>query len=115
VRCDRLIRALGIVPLAFFLLPLCVQAQSQSSYFAAADLDHDKRLSLVEFQEWMSYAFHRMDANHNDVLEPEEQHVTRATRLTLAELHTRQAEQFRRQDKNGDGYLSQKEFLAPPG
>jgi anionic cell wall polymer biosynthesis LytR-Cps2A-Psr (LCP) family protein len=56
-----------------------------------------------------------MDRNGDRVLAPEEQHVPNAQRLTLEELNARQAVQFRRQDKDRDGFLSQQEFLAPPG
>lgn len=101
--------------LLLFLMPAMAGAQSRDAYFGEADLDRDGRLSLSEFQEWMSYAFRQMDANRDNVLAPEEQHVPNAKPLTLAELNTRQAEQFRRQDKNRDGFLSQREFLAPPG
>ncbi len=97
------------------LLPALACAQSRGSYFDAADSDHDHRLSLPEFQEWMSYAFRKMDKNHDDVIEPEEQLVPNAPRLTLEELHERQAAQFRKQDSNHDGFLTQAEFLAPPG
>ena len=100
---------------ALVLLPPCAGAQSASGYFNAADLDHDHRLSLAEFQDWMSYAFRRMDANHDNVLDPAEQHVSSAKQITLDELHANQAAQFTRQDHNHDGYLSQSEFLAPPG
>lgn len=85
-----------------------------ASYFANADLDRDQRLSLPEYQAWMSYAFRQMDSNGDEVLEPEEQLVPNAPRLTLAELHERLAGQFRRQDTDGDGALSQREFTAPP-
>ena len=100
--------------LLLLLVPLLAIAQSRTSYFDAADTDHDHRLSLPEFQEWMSFAFRQMDSNHDDVIEPDEQLVPNAPRLTLEELHQRQAEQFRRQDKNHDGFLSTQEFLAPP-
>jgi Ca2+-binding EF-hand superfamily protein len=89
-------------------------AQSQSVYFNNADLDDDGRLSLVEFQDWMSYAFKRMDANRDGVLAPSEQLVNNAKTITLADHHARLAGQFKRQDKNGDGFLSPREFLAPP-
>ena len=101
--------------LALLLTPSIAGAQSRDSYFGEADLDRDGKLSLTEFQEWMSYAFRQMDANRDNILAPEEQHVPNAKSLTLAELNARQAEQFRRQDKNRDGFLSQQEFLAPPG
>lgn len=108
-------RSDGSAGLALLLLiPVLAFAQSRSSYFDAADTDHDHRLSLPEFQEWMSFAFRQMDKNHDDVIEPEEQLVPNAKRLTLEELHERQAEQFKRQDRNHDDLLSQTEFLAPP-
>lgn len=97
------------------LLPVLALAQGQSSYFDAVDSDHDHRLSLPEFQEWMSFAFRKMDKNHDDVIDPDEQLVPNASRLTLEGLHERQAAQFRKQDKNHDGLLTQAEFLAPPG
>jgi Ca2+-binding EF-hand superfamily protein len=92
-----------------------VRAQSQSSYFAKADLDHDGKLSLAEFQDFMSYAFKRMDTNNDRVIDPSEQPIPNAKRITLDEHYARLEAQFKRQDKNHDGFLSQREFLAPPG
>ena len=101
--------------LALALMPFSVLAQqSPGNYFSAADLDRDQRLSLVEYQDWMSYAFRQMDANHDGVLEPEEQLVPNAPQLTIADYHSRLAEQFKRQDVNRDNVLSQQEFVAPP-
>ena len=100
--------------LLLLLLPTLVVAQSRASYFDAADTDHDGKLSLPEFQEWMSFAFRQMDKNHDDVIEEDEQLVPNAPRLTLEELHQRQATQFHKQDSNHDGLLTQAEFLAPP-
>ena len=89
-------------------------AQSQSSYFAAVDTNHDGRISLAEFQERMSWAFRQMDRNGDQILSRDEQLVPNAPVLSLAELHRRLAAQFRRQDRNHDGTLSPREFLAPP-
>jgi len=101
--------------LVLALLPCMTAAQhSPRSYFAAADLDSDQRLSLPEYQSWMSYAFQQMDGNRDGVLEPEEQLVPNAPRLTLDEHHARLAVQFKRQDVDADGALSQREFTAPP-
>jgi len=106
--------AVAILALALSVTAPPANAQSQSVYFNNADLDDDGRLSLSEFQDWMSYAFKRMDANHDEVLAPSEQLVHNAKAITLAEHHARMAGQFKRQDKDHDGYLSPREFLAPP-
>jgi Ca2+-binding EF-hand superfamily protein len=90
-------------------------AQSGQSYFDIVDLDDDGRISLAEYTERFSYAFRKMDANRDGVVEEHEQRVPGAPRLTLAQLHAQLAGQFHRQDKNKDGSLSPREFLAPPG
>jgi hypothetical protein len=56
-----------------------------------------------------------MDRNHDQVVDESEQLVAGAPRLTLAQLHAQLEAQYRRQDKNRDGSLSPREFLAPPG
>lgn len=89
-------------------------AQSQSSYFAAVDTDHDGRISLAEFQQRMSWAFRQMDRNGDQILSRDEQLVPNAPTLSLSELQRRLAAQFRRQDRDHDGTLSPREFLAPP-
>ena len=55
-----------------------------------------------------------MDVDGNGVLEPHEQHVPDAPRITIEQHEARFGAQFRRQDANGDGYLSRTELLAPP-
>jgi len=100
------------------LLSLAVpeaRAQSGASYFDIVDLDHDDRVSLPEYIERFSYAFRKMDRNRDQVVDESEQLVPGAPRLTLAQLHAQLEAQFRRQDKNHDGTLSPREFLAPPG
>ena len=32
------------------------------------DIDHDRRVSLTEYQDWLSYAFDAMDRNRDTVL-----------------------------------------------
>lgn len=83
-------------------------------YFARVDTDADGRVSLDEFLTKMSWAFSQRDVNHNDVLEPSEQHVANARPITLDEHRARFTRQFVRQDGNKDGFLSRREFLAPP-
>lgn len=102
---------------ALLLLPACAgvaSAQSRDSYFNAVDTDRDGRISLPEYLERMSWAFHEMDRDRNQVLTPDEQLVAGAPTLTLADLHRRLSGQFKRQDRNRDGALSPAEYLAPP-
>jgi Ca2+-binding EF-hand superfamily protein len=89
-------------------------AQTSADFVARMDSDGDRRVSLPEYQEHLSYAFRRMDADGNGVLEPGEQLVPNARRLTLAEHHANLAAMFQRQDTNHDRYLSASELAAPP-
>lgn len=91
-----------------------VQAQSASEYFHVVDRNRDDRLSLSEYQDWMTRAFHDMDRNHDEILEPHEQLVPNSRSVHLSDLHNRLATQFNRQDVNHDGWLTAKEYLAPP-
>jgi Ca2+-binding EF-hand superfamily protein len=89
-------------------------AQTQSEYLKSFDRDGDKRVSLQEFQDAMSWAFVQMDKNGDGTLTPNEQLVPKAKTFTLKEHHDRLALQFKKQDRNQDGYLSAKELAAPP-
>ena len=92
----------------------CVAGGSANRYFDVVDTDHDGRISLDEYLERMTWAFRRMDANGDGVLEPGEQLAPNAPRTTLVELRARLQAQFHRQDRNRDGSLDPAEFLAPP-
>ena len=97
------------------LLLLAAPAFGQADdYFSRVDLDSDGRVSLEEFLERMAFAFRQMDIDGNGVLEPHEQHVPDAPRITIEQHEARFGAQFRRQDANNDGYLSRAELLAPP-
>jgi len=85
-----------------------------SSYFDIVDTDRNKRISLAEYIERFTFAFRKMDSNHDSILQPREQLVPNGPTVTLLELKHRLEKQFHRQDKNKDGWLSAREFLAPP-
>ena len=98
------------------LLPLVAGAQVQRTdeYLQRIDANGDGRVDLGEYQDWLSYAFERMDANRDGVLQPHEQPGGRGQPITRAEHRQRIAERFRRQDGNRDGFLSARELAAPP-
>lgn len=85
-----------------------------SSYFAVVDTDRNKRITLDEYIDRFTFAFRKMDTNHDSILQPREQLVPNGPTVTLLELKHRLEKQFHRQDKNKDGWLSAAEFLAPP-
>ena len=89
-------------------------AASIENYLSKMDADRDGRVSLVEYQDWLSYAFDGMDANRDGVLSPAEQPGGRGQTLTREQHRARLAERFRKQDANRDGFLSVKELAAPP-
>lgn len=91
----------------------CV-AGSGSGYFDVVDTDHNSRITLPEYVERFTWAFRKMDANHDGILAPKEQLVPNGPTVTLEDLTDRLTKQFRRQDRDHSGWLSPKEFLAPP-
>jgi len=89
-------------------------AGSGSSYFDVVDTNHNNKISLEEYLDRFTFAFRKMDTNHDSILQPREQLVPNGPTVTLLELKHRLEKQFHRQDKNKDGWLSAREFLAPP-
>ena len=90
------------------------QLQRTGEYLSKMDADRDGRVSLVEYQDWLSYAFDGMDRDGDGVLSAAEQPGGRGKPLSRAEHRARLAERFRKQDGNRDGFLSAKELAAPP-
>lgn len=111
-------------PLAFVLclLPATVAAQgagpvtSTGDYLSRMDADGDGKISLIEYQDWLSYAFDAMDANHDGVLDAQEQPPNRRGHLALTREQHRMtlAERFGKQDRNRDGWLDARELASPP-
>jgi len=105
---------------AFCLLLLALasaasaQVRDSAGYLARMDANGDGRVQLVEYQDWMSYAFDAMDRDHDGVLTSAEQPGGRGTPLTRADYRARLAATFARQDRDGDGTLDARELAAPP-
>lgn len=94
--------------------PVAAQVQRTSDYLSKMDGDGDGKVSLVEYQDWMSYAFDAMDRDHDDVLLPAELPGGRGKPVSRVEHRARLADRFRKQDLNHDGFLSARELAAPP-
>jgi len=90
------------------------QVDATSDYLSRMDSDHDGRVSLVEYQDWMSYAFDAMDRDRDGMLTPVELPGGKGKPVTRAEYRARIAATFNRQDANRDGHLNAKELAAPP-
>ncbi len=97
-----------------FASPVKAQIQRTSEYLSKMDTDGDGKVSLTEYQDWMSYAFDAMDRNGDGILAQDEQPGGRGKPVTRGEHRTRLAERFRKQDLNHDGFLSARELAAPP-
>ena len=108
-------RAFALAVLAGGLsLAAAAQVQRSSDYLSKMDSDHDGRVSLLEYQDWLSYAFDGMDRNHDGVLSADEQPASKGKPITRAAYRAQLAERFHKQDVNHDGFLSAKELAAPP-
>ena len=97
-------------------LPIAANAQVSRTgdYLSKMDADRDGRVSLAEYQDWLSYAFDAMDRDRDGLLSPGEQPGGKGAALNRSEHRARLAERFRKQDANRDGFLSAKELSAPP-
>ena len=99
-----------------FALPSAAAAQvtATSDYLARMDSNGDGRVALIEYQDWLSYAFDRMDSNRDGMLASSELPGGRGKPLSRTQYRATLAATFNRQDTNRDGSLSARELAAPP-
>ena len=90
------------------------QVRTTNDYLSRIDADADGRVSLAEYQDWLSYAFDGMDKNRDGVLSAADLPGGRGQPITRTQHRERLAATFRKQDINRDGFLSAKELAAPP-
>ena len=88
--------------------------QGSGDYLSRMDVDRDGKVALIEYQDWLSYAFDGMDRNRDGTLTLDEQPGGRGQTLTRDAHRARLAERFRRQDVDRSGFLDAKELAAPP-
>ena len=98
------------------LLPLAAQSQvtTTGDYLARMDSDGDGRILLVEYQDWMSYAFDAMDRNRDGTLTPDELPGGKGKPVTREGYRARIAATFNKQDVDRNGTLDARELAAPP-
>ena len=99
-----------------YALPILANAQVQRTgdYLSKMDRDGDGKVSLAEYQDWLTYAFDGMDRDRDGVLSAAEQPGGKGQPLTREQHRARLAERFRKQDANRDGFLNARELAAPP-
>ena len=88
--------------------------QGTGDYLSRMDIDGDRKVSLLEYQDWLTYAFDGMDRNRDGVLTPDEQPGGRGKTITRDAHRARVAERFGRQDIDRSGFLDARELAAPP-
>lgn len=104
----------AFIVLSFCLITQNARAQSREQYFSRIDSNRSGGVSLIEFQEWMSYSFNRIDKNANGVIDLDEALVPKMAGVTKTRHLANITAQFRRQDRNKNGELSMLELTAPP-
>lgn len=93
-------------------------ARERGDYFDSIDRNGDGRISLAEFQDYMSRGFRAMDSNGDGILQDHELPAGVVLRSgqprTLSALLANLEHAFHRMDRDGNGHLSAAELLAPP-
>ncbi len=106
---------------AAFIALLVPSAQVTASEFSSSskdllsrfDTNQDGKVDQIEYVSYMGLGFTARDLDDNGVLEGDEI----PPRAKVLSRHTHEetlARQFKRQDINGDGFLSAAELMAPP-
>lgn len=92
------------------------QVQTRAEYLRRFDTDGDGRVSLSEYQAYMSRGFRAMDRNGDGMLSASELPVGARRRgaITLDGHLRALARTFDLLDVNNDGYLDAYELTAPP-
>ena len=121
----RRLRAAGLrataIALGASLLCLAAGSIAQAprdtrDYLRQFDADDDGRVSLREYQNYLTRGFVQMDRNADGILTADElPSGTRARKQPTLDRRQRElSAAFDRQDLNNDGYLDAREMAAPP-
>lgn len=100
---------------AALLTPVAqAQVRGTADYLARMDADRDGRVSLLEYQAWLGYAFERMDRDGDGMLAAAELPGGRGAPVRLDAHRQALADAFARQDRDRSGFLDARELAAPP-
>lgn len=105
---QRLVLLLAFSPL------LIAGPPNLADYLARFDSDGDRRVSLAEYQAYLSRGFTRMDRNRDGRIDESEWPQPGNRALTWDAHQRNLAATFRRQDVNADHFLDLIELTAPP-
>lgn len=106
-----------VVPLLFAVLcasAATAQVRTTREYLDRMDANHDGKVQMQEYQDWLIYAFDQMDINKDGVLTPGELPGGKGRSLRRSEQMQSFAARFKRQDRNHNGSLDARELAAPP-
>ncbi|HZX69399.1 MAG TPA: EF-hand domain-containing protein [Rhodanobacter sp.] len=87
---------------------------SRENYLRQFDRNGDGKVSVAEYVAYMSRGFDRMDRNGDGVISRDELPGGRGQPITLKAFQRNLRNQFRKLDRNRDGYLDARELTAPP-
>jgi Ca2+-binding EF-hand superfamily protein len=110
-------RPVGLIVLVAVLPWGTAAAQAvatRADYLQRLDRDGDGRISLSEYQSYLTRGFRDMDRDGDGILRGDELPVASARPRRLEDLLTDLTRQFAQLDRDGDGYLDAVELTAPP-
>lgn len=114
-------RAQYVIPwclcaLALVALPCMAQysATSRSDYLRRFDRNGDGRIGVNEYVQYLGAGFRDMDRNGDDTLQASELPGGHGRAITRKAFQANLRRQFRRHDRNHDGFLDAAELTAPP-
>lgn len=95
--------------------PMLHAQDTRADYLDQFDRNGDGKVSQTEYVTYMSRGFEHVDRNGDGVISVDELPGGRGHPITLKAFQRNLRSQFRKLDRNRDGYLNARELTAPPG